>query len=555
MKNYTLTVEEGRTRLDRFLGEALREQDVSREKIKRAIRDGGCLVDGSTCTDVSAKVGPGQRVELRMEAEPTSVQPEEGDLEILYQDEWIAVLNKPAGMTVHPAPSCPEGTLVHRLVARFPSLRAQEGFRPGIVHRLDKDTSGLICVALTEEARLRLSEAFAEREIRKEYLALVQGVPAPTGEVDAPLGRHPTVKVKVAVVKNGREARSAWRVLRKGRGYALLGVRIFTGRTHQIRVHMAHVGHPLWGDRLYGRGGQTLSPPVPGVLLKHDPAPRQMLHAWHLSFVHPFTGEPMAFMCPPPEDFVRTALTLERHMRRVVVTGVAGSGKSLFMRLLAERGVPVWSADAAVIRLYEPGQEAWLALRQRYGDRFVPDDRSPVDRKALAAALLPSAESGVDVRELENLLHPLVLDDLERFWSGQEEAGRGYAVAEVPLWFESGWSRKLCGEGKPYVVGVACEQGERYRRLLDVRGWSDAFMARMDGLQWTQERKMAGCDLVIPNSGTETELKDKAAAFVREMDNWESESRSAFLTEWGSLVNEPCPGVDETAEPFRRSCF
>ena len=542
-------------RLDRFLGEALREQDVSREKIKRAIRDGGCLVDGSTCTDVSAKVGPGQRVELRMEAEPTSVQPEEGDLEILYQDEWIAVLNKPAGMTVHPAPSCPEGTLVHRLVARFPSLRAQEGFRPGIVHRLDKDTSGLICVALTEEARLRLSEAFAEREIRKEYLALVQGVPAPTGEVDAPLGRHPTVKVKVAVVKNGREARSAWRVLRKGRGYALLGVRIFTGRTHQIRVHMAHVGHPLWGDRLYGRGGQTLSPPVPGVLLKHDPAPRQMLHAWHLSFVHPFTGEPMAFMCPPPEDFVRTALTLERHMRRVVVTGVAGSGKSLFMRLLAERGVPVWSADAAVIRLYEPGQEAWLALRQRYGDRFVPDDRSPVDRKALAAALLPSAESGVDVRELENLLHPLVLDDLERFWSGQEEAGRGYAVAEVPLWFESGWSRKLCGEGKPYVVGVACEQGERCRRLLDVRGWSDAFMARMDGLQWTQERKMAGCDLVIPNSGTEEELRDKAAAFVREMDNWESESRSAFLTEWASLVNEPCPGVDESSEPFRRPCF
>ncbi len=545
MKTYTLTVEEGRTRLDRFLGDALREQDVSREKIKRAIRDGGCLVDGAACTDVSAKVGPGQRVDLRMEAEPTSVRPEEGDLEILYQDEWLAVLNKPAGMTVHPAPSCPEGTLVHRLVARFPSLRAQEGFRPGIVHRLDKDTSGLICVALTEEARLRLSEAFAEREIRKEYLALVQGVPAPTGEVDAPLGRHPTVKVKVAVVKNGKEARSAWRVLRRGRGYALLGVRIFTGRTHQIRVHMAHVGHPLWGDRLYGRGGQTLSPPVSGVLLKHDPAPRQMLHAWHLSFAHPFKGEPMAFTCPPPEDFVRTALTLERHMRRVVVTGVAGSGKSLFMRLLAERGVPAWSADAAVIRLYEPGQEAWQALRRRYGDRFVPDDRSPVDRKALAAALLPSAESGVDVRELENLLHPLVLDDLERFWSGEEEAGRGYAVAEVPLWFESGWSRTLCGDRKPYVVGVACEQGERCRRLLDVRGWSDAFMARMDGLQWTQERKMAGCDLVIANSGTEAELREKTAAFVGEMDNWEAESRSAFLAEWASLVNEPCPGSDE----------
>ncbi|MFQ8737334.1 MAG: dephospho-CoA kinase [Bilophila wadsworthia] len=253
-------------------------------------------------------------------------------------------------------------------------------------------------------------------------------------------------------MKNGKEARSEWRVLHKGQGYSLLGVRIFTGRTHQIRVHMAHVGHPLWGDKLYGRGGQVLTPPVPGVLLKHDPAPRQMLHAWHLSFIHPFTGEKMAFTCPPPEDFVQTALTLERHMRRVVVTGVAGSGKSLFMRMLAEEGVPTWSADAAVIRLYEPGREAWQALRLRYGDRFIPDDRSPVDRKALAAALLPSAESGVDVHELENLLHPLVLDDLERFWSGQEEAG-GYAVAEVPLWFESGWSRKLCGERRPYVVG------------------------------------------------------------------------------------------------------
>lgn len=222
-RTYAFTVDGGRVRLDRFLGEALREQDVSREKVKRAIRDGGCLVDGAVCTDVSAKVGAGQSIELRMEAEPTSVQPEEGELEILYQDAWLAVLNKPAGMTVHPAPSCPDGTLVHRLVARFPSLRAQEGFRPGIVHRLDKDTSGLICVALTEEARMRLSEAFAAREIRKEYLALVQGVPAPAGTVDAPLGRHPTVKVKVAVVKNGKEARSEWRVLHKGQGYSLLG--------------------------------------------------------------------------------------------------------------------------------------------------------------------------------------------------------------------------------------------------------------------------------------------------------------------------------------------
>ena len=543
MKNFTFTVAEGRMRLDRFLGEALRDQDVSREKVKRSIRCGGCRVDGTVCTDVAAKICSGQSVELCMETEPTSVQPEEGDLEIVYQDAWIAVINKPADLTVHPAPSCPEGTLVHRLVARFPSLRAQEGFRPGIVHRLDKDTSGLICVALTEEARLRLSEAFAGREIRKEYLALVQGVPAPAGEVDAPLGRHPTVKVKVAVVKNGREARSAWRVLYAGQGYSLLAVRIFTGRTHQIRVHMAHVGHPLWGDKLYGRGGQALHPPVPGVLLDRDPAPRQMLHAWHLSFVHPFTGETLAFTCPPPEDFFRTALKLERHMRRVVVTGVAGSGKSLFVKMLDEAGVPTWSADAAVIRLYEPGGEAWQALRRRYGDRFIPDENTPVDRKALAAALLPSdTGQGVDVRELESLLHPLVLDDLERFWTQQESEGRAYAVAEVPLWFEAGWGRCFEGAKRPVVVGVSCMQTERCRRLLEVRGWSDARMARMDGLQWSQERKMAACDQVVENSGSAEELREKALAFIHEMEGWEHAGQAAFRSRWERIVHEPCPG-------------
>lgn len=538
---YTFTVEESRVRLDRFLGEALREKDVSREKVKRAIREGGCLVDGARWTDAAAKVGPGQTVELHMESEPTKVRPEEGDLTVLYQDEWLVVLDKPVGLTVHPAPSCPEGTLAHRLVARFPSLREQEGFRPGIVHRLDKDTSGLICVALTEEARLRLSEAFAQRRIRKEYLALVQGLPASTGLVEAPLGRHPSVKVKVAVVKNGKEARSEWRVLHGGPGYALLGVRIHTGRTHQIRVHMAHIGHPLWGDALYGKGGQALVPPVPGVLLKRDPAPRQMLHAWHLSFVHPFTGEVLAFVCPPSSDFLETALLLDRRMRRVVVTGAAGSGKSLFREMLAEEGVPTWSADAAVIRLYEPGQEAWLALRRRYGDRFIPDDRSPVDRKALAAALLPGAASGIDVRDLESLLHPLVLDDLLCFWREQEEAGRAYAVAEVPLWFESGWSRKTLEGRPPYVVGIACEEGERSRRLLAVRGWSETLMAYMDGLQWPQERKLAGCDRVITNSGTHEKLRAEARVFVAEMEGWASRDRTAFADLWQRLVNEPCP--------------
>ena len=550
-RRVTLTVppEAGRIRLDRFLGEALRNEDVSREKVKRAIRDGGCRVDGDICLETSLRLGAGQYVELILRMPPSSVSPEAGDLSILYQDAYLAVVNKPAGLTVHPAPSCPEGTLVHRLVAHFPSLREQEGFRPGIVHRLDKDTSGLICVALTEEARLRLSGAFAAREVRKEYLALVQGDPPATGIVDEPLGRHPSIKVKVAVVKNGKPARSEWRVLHRGPGYALLAVRIHTGRTHQIRVHMAFAGYPLWGDALYGRGGQALVPPVSGTVLTHDPAPRQMLHAWKLSFTHPFTGENMSFCCPPPEDFLQTVQILNRRMRRVVVTGAAGSGKSLFVHTLKELGVPVWSADEAVIRLYEPGQEAWQALRRRYGDRFVPDAHTPVDRRRLAAALLPG-EGGsapeLDVHELNALLHPLVWDDLERFWEEQERAGRGFAVAEVPLWFETGWGsggplsdggRRDVAASKPFLVGVYCDENERRRRLLDVRGWTEEMMRKMDALQWSQERKMAGCHLVIPNLGTPEELRARTQAFLRQMEGWDDEDSAAFAARWKALVD------------------
>lgn len=577
-----------RERLDRFLGEALREQDVSREKVKRAIKDSACSVDGAVCTDVAARIDAGQHLALRLRSEPTSVQAEEGALEIVYQDAFLVVLNKPAGLTVHPAPSCPDGTLVHRLVAHFPTLRAQEGFRPGIVHRLDKDTSGLICVALTEEARLRLSEAFAAREIHKEYLALVHGVPAPHGTVDAPLGRHPTIKVKVAVVKNGKPALSEWRVLYAGAGYALLAVRIHTGRTHQIRVHMAHIGHPLWGDAVYGSGDVGGKPRCGGLQGARgtpsetpcvlDPAHRQMLHAWRLSFTHPFTGQELTFRCPPPEDFVRTALCLEKKMQRVVVTGVAGCGKSAFMRTLEARGVPTWSADAAVIRLYEPGQEAWSVLLQRYGDRFVPDETSPVDRKALAAALLPQGDhtatpnteerepARIDIRELEALLHPLVLHDLEQFWQQCEKEGRGFAVAEVPLWFESGACRESGGtpqgntkavrngggrvtspetdtvaRHRPLVVGVFCEEAERQRRLLEVRGWSQDCMAHMDSLQWSQERKMAACDEVLANSGTPEELEAKTDAFIQHMSERAVADRAAFLQLWGKLVESDAP--------------
>ena len=522
-------------RLDRYLGEALRDSDVSREKLKRAIREGACVVAGVPCSDVKRRVHAGETVVVTLPAQETSVQPESGAIEIVWQDEHLVIVNKPAGLTVHPAPSCPEGTLVHRLVAHFPSLRAQEGFRPGIVHRLDKDTSGLLCVALTEEARMRLSTAFAEREIHKEYLALVRGEPRTEGEIDEPLGRHPTIKVKVAVVKNGKPARSAWRVLWPGRGWALTAVRIFTGRTHQIRVHMAQSGYPLWGDRLYGSEAGC-----PGTALTRDPAPRQMLHAWKLQFIHPFTGETLAFCCPPPADFYETAALLNKQMHRVVVTGVAGCGKSLFIQTLMDLGVPVWSADAAVIRLYEPGGEAWQALYQRFGNRFIPDMLGPVDRKALASAVLPGPDGQrpeLGIEDLSALIHPLVFADLERFWQEQEAGGHDFAVAEVPLWFESTVGKSpVPRQKRPFLVGIHCDEQERQRRLLSVRGWSEAMMAEMDAKQWSQEQKMAGCDLVIENSGSPEALIEKTRHFVDQMRRWPEKDRIRFQAQWEKLV-------------------
>ena len=538
-----VTSEMAGKRLDVVLSEQC--SDLTRSYINKLCKEERAALNGKTSKG-NKKCKEGDVITLQV-PEPTELEilPEEMNLDIVYEDQDVILINKPKGMVVHPAAGHYSGTLVNGLMAHCKDdLSGINGvLRPGIVHRIDKDTTGILIVCKNDMAHQSIAKQLYDHSITRKYHAIVYGnIKEEEGTVNAPIGRSLKDRKKMGIVMDGKHAVTHYKVLKRlKKGFTYIECQLETGRTHQIRVHMAHIGHPLWGDKLYGRGGQVLTPPVPGVLLKHDPAPRQMLHAWHLSFIHPFTGEKMAFTCPPPEDFVQTALTLERHMRRVVVTGVAGSGKSLFMRMLAEEGVPTWSADAAVIRLYEPGREAWQALRLRYGDRFIPDDRSPVDRKALAAALLPSAESGVDVHELENLLHPLVLDDLERFWSGQEEAGRGYAVAEVPLWFESGWSRKLCGERRPYVVGISCEQGERCRRLLEVRGWSDTLMARMDGLQWTQERKLAGCDKVIANSGTEGALRDKARAFVRVMEHWDAESRAAFLGQWEHLVNEPCP--------------
>ena len=277
-------------RLDVLLSEA---SGLSRSRVAALMAEGCCAVDGAECVKAGEKPRPGKSVTLRIPPPREAVpQPEDLPLEILYEDEDLAVVVKPAGMVVHPATGHWDGTLVNALLGRLDSLGSIGGeLRPGIVHRLDKDTSGVMLVAKNDAAQETLSRMLQERRVEKHYLALVEGtMKEPEGRIEAPIGRSKTDRKKMAVVPEGREAVTEWKVLEERRGATLLDVRILTGRTHQIRVHMRHIGHPVCGDPIYGqpRGLKV---------------PRLMLHARSLRFPHPRTGEPMYFEAPVPPEF------------------------------------------------------------------------------------------------------------------------------------------------------------------------------------------------------------------------------------------------------------
>ncbi len=498
-------------RLDAFLAAKLEGQGISREKVKSWIKAGNLLLDGSICRKPNTRLSGKEVLELRCELAATPLTPESGALDILYQDRRLLVLNKPAGLTVHPAPGLPAGTLVHRLLHGFPELARMQGLRPGIVHRIDKDTSGLLLVALDEQTRQELAQAFARRAVDKEYLALVVGIPPRLeGVIDLPLGRHPLHKVKMAVLpKGGKPARSDYRVLhRDPRGrFSLLAVRIHTGRTHQIRVHLSHLGHPILGDQLYG--GAFTAPSSCRKL-----APRQMLHAWRLGFEHPESRERLHFQRPPPKDFLGLALCLSRKVQRVVVVGMPGCGKSTLARLLEAAGAPLFSADAVVARLYEPGEDGWHFVKSRFGEVYLQAggaslEQRAVDRKALFQAMC--ADDAVR-REINAALHPMVRHRLETFW--QTHADRRLAVAEVPLFLEAGARWR---EMADVVVGVRCPRALRLQRLHESRGWDDRTLAAFESWQWGEDKKLAACYLVVDNDAGEEELQRHATDLVQRL--------------------------------------
>ncbi len=280
-------------RLDVLLSE---QSGLTRSRIASLMEEGRVTVDGQAVLKAGQKAKPGQVVTLTIPA-PKPAIPEAQDipLTILYEDRDLAVVVKPCGMVVHPAAGNEDGTLVNALLHHLDSLGGIGGeLRPGIVHRLDKDTSGLLLVAKNDASQLALSEQLSQRQMEKHYRSLVEGnLKEDSGRIEAAIARSKKDRKKMAVDSEGREAITEWTVLARGRGVTLLDVHILTGRTHQIRVHTKHIGHPVCGDPIYG------SP-------KGAKVSRLMLHAYSLSFTHPTTGERMTFTAELPEEFVKS---------------------------------------------------------------------------------------------------------------------------------------------------------------------------------------------------------------------------------------------------------
>ena len=281
-------VEAGQVRLDQFL--ALQDTQLTRAQLHRLIVQGQVLLNGRSAKPAQ-KVRSGDLVSLTIPPpRVTDVVPQWMPLTLVYQDSDIVVIDKPAGLSVHPGPGHPDQTLVNGLLARCPDIQGVGGaIRPGIVHRLDKDTSGLMMVAKNLHAHQELSNQIKDRRVTKGYIALTTGVVFPdAGIIDQPIARDPRHRKRMAVVAGGRESRTRYRVVENPSGYSLLELALETGRTHQIRVHLAHLGHPLLGDGVYGKTSSLLD--------------RHFLHANLLGFQHPRTGEALEFRAELPPD-------------------------------------------------------------------------------------------------------------------------------------------------------------------------------------------------------------------------------------------------------------
>ncbi|MGQ5709011.1 RluA family pseudouridine synthase [Lactobacillus sp. PSON] len=298
MSKYELTVKNESGRLDKYVSDKIDE--LSRSRVKELVKDDNILVNNKK-EKVSYKISNGDVISVTVPAlKPLNLEAQDIPLDIVYEDEDVIVVNKPQGMVVHPSAGHPDHTLVNALLYHTKDLaESPEGFRPGIVHRIDKDTSGLLMIAKNVKARESLESQLAHKTNKRQYLAIVHGnFGEEAGKIDAPIGRNPNNRKKMAVVENGKDAVTHFQVLEQFKGYSLIMCQLETGRTHQIRVHMDYIGHPVAGDPLYG----------PRETLKGN---GQFLHAKVLGFEQPTTGKWLEFSVEPPQVF-KDQLTILR---------------------------------------------------------------------------------------------------------------------------------------------------------------------------------------------------------------------------------------------------
>ena len=295
-----IIVDTENVRLDAYI--AKKYTDLSRTMAQKLVEEGNILVNGKS-KKISYKVQKGDEIELTIpEAKEIGIKPENIDVEVIYEDKDIIVVNKPKGLVVHPANGNPDGTLVNAIMAMCKGSLSGIGgeIRPGIVHRLDKDTSGLLIIAKNDQAHINMSKQIKDRQVKKIYIALVKGrTKEEEATINMPIGRSTKDRKKMAVRKDGKEAITHFKVLRRYNNYTLLEVKIDTGRTHQIRVHMAEIGHPVVGDMVYSNGKNEFG--IQG----------QMLHAKSLDFKHPITGKQMHLEAELPDYFKEVLGKLE----------------------------------------------------------------------------------------------------------------------------------------------------------------------------------------------------------------------------------------------------
>ena len=301
MKNYIVNEEENSKRLDVYI--ASNDEEITRSSAQRQIERGNVVVNGKVITKVSYKVTVADNIEIE-EQEPVEIELKVQNIpiDVIYEDKDIIVVNKPKGMVVHPANGNPDGTLVNAIMAICKDSLSGIGgeIRPGIVHRLDKDTSGLLIVAKNDIAHVNMSEQIKRHEVKKTYIALVRGIVKENeATIDMPIGRSNSDRKKMAVTKNGKNAVTHIKVLKRYDKYTLLEINIETGRTHQIRVHLAHIGYPVIGDYIYSNGKNEF-----GIV-------GQCLHAKSLEFKHPITGKDMKLEAPLPEYFEKVLNELD----------------------------------------------------------------------------------------------------------------------------------------------------------------------------------------------------------------------------------------------------